>query len=136
MTGLPRKRPCMSCPYRKDAPSGVWHQEEYEKLPGYDGEIIEQIEANAVRLFGCHQGDGRLCAGWAAYRDPGDLLAVRLALSKGHISEAILDYTTDVPLWASGREAAEHGMAEIDAPGTKANKVVGKLARLPGKTIG
>jgi hypothetical protein len=137
MSRMPRKRPCASCPYRKDVPSGVWAESEYEKLPQYDGEIHEQIEKGALATFGCHQADGHLCAGWTGHRDPSELLAVRLAVNAGHIPEAVLDYTTDVPLWSSGQEAAEHGMAEIDAPSEKADRIINKLlTNVPGVTLG
>ncbi|MFC6371193.1 DUF6283 family protein [Nonomuraea thailandensis] len=33
----PARRPCGTCPYRKDAPSGMWSQEMvFDKLRGYD----------------------------------------------------------------------------------------------------
>lgn len=135
---VPRKRPCASCPYRKDVASGVWAQSEYDKLPGYDGDITEQIEANAMAPFGCHQQDGHLCAGWVGYHDPYDMLALRLAVGGGHVDPAVFEYTTDVPLWSSGQEAADHGMLEIDAPGVKAERTIEKLNRLnlPGMTSG
>lgn len=137
MSRMPRKRPCASCPYRKDVPSGVWAESEYVKLPQYDGEVGEQIEKGAFATFGCHQADGHLCAGWAGHRDPSELLAVRMAINSGHIPEAVLDYTTDVPLWSSGQEAAEHGMAEIDAPSEKADRIINKLlTNVPGVTLG
>ena len=53
---------CASCPYRKDVPSGIWEQSEYDKLPKYDGETWEQAGA----LFMCHLRDGCLCGGWLA----------------------------------------------------------------------
>ncbi|WP_067904162.1 DUF6283 family protein [Nocardia vaccinii] len=64
--GPPAPRPCSSCPYRRDAPSGVWDAEEYEKLRLYDLDMAFQ----PPRLFQCHQADfdsgvRRLCAGWA-----------------------------------------------------------------------
>ena len=31
-----RPKPCASCPYRCDVPSGVWHPDEYAKLEVYD----------------------------------------------------------------------------------------------------
>lgn len=133
MTDLPRKRPCVSCPYRRDVPSGVWAAKEYEKLPTYDGDIGAQALAGALRLFGCHQADGHLCAGWAGHRPPDELLAIRLALSSGRINEAVLDYTTDVPLFASGAEASAHGLADNKAPGAHAVKMIGRLLRtVPG----
>lgn len=124
---LPRKRPCASCPYRCDVPSGVWDASEYEKLPQYDGDIASQAMAGAVKLFGCHQADGHLCAGWAGHRPPDELLAVRLALSDGRIDPEVLDYETDVRLFPSGAATAEHGMTEIDAPSERAEQAIRKL---------
>jgi hypothetical protein len=37
MTARPRKTPCSTCPYRRDAPSGLWAASEYDLLPGLDG---------------------------------------------------------------------------------------------------
>jgi hypothetical protein len=36
-------RPCASCPYRKDVPSGIWAAHEYTKLLAYDGDILDQL---------------------------------------------------------------------------------------------
>jgi hypothetical protein len=57
------KAPCKSCPYRRDVPSGIWHSSEYDKLPQYDGEIVDQLMKGGQALFDCHQRDGNLCAG-------------------------------------------------------------------------
>jgi hypothetical protein len=121
----PRPNPCASCPYRQNVPSGVWHESEYIKLPEYDGETYEQ----SPKVFGCHQGTGEVCSGWLGYRDPYDLLAVRLGVSSGALDPSCVDYTTDVPLFASGREAAEHGMKEILAPSDKAQNTIEKIVR-------
>lgn len=122
--GAPASMPCCSCPYRRDAPSGVWAADEYAKLPGYDLPLAEQ----PPRVFFCHQQDARLCAGWVAVHDMADSLGLRLALSFGLIRsaayEAALDYQTTVPLWSSGAEAARHGLAELAAPGDPARRVV------------
>lgn len=120
----PRKSPCASCPYRRNVPSGVWDKSEYEKLPRYDGEIFEQ-SANAV--FMCHQGCGDVCSGWLGHRDPSELLAVRLGLMSENLDPSCLDYSTTVPLFESGAEAAEHGMKDIDAPRDAAVAVIGKI---------
>jgi len=125
----PRKRPCASCPYRKDVPSGVWDEEEYDKLPLYDGEIAEQAEKGGVAAFGCHQGDGSICSGWLGHRDPLDLLAVRLGISNGRLDESCAEYTTTVPLFESGAEASEHGKREIENPSEKAASTIGKIVR-------
>lgn len=126
----PAKNPCGSCPYRKDVPSGVWKPEEYEKLPPYDGETFEQPPG----LFLCHRQDGHACAGWVATHDMHESLAFRLACLQGvdegatdEWVDSFLDYTTDVPLFASGQEAHDHGMAEVAKPGPKARKVIDRV---------
>lgn len=131
---MPRKTPCASCPYRKNVPSGVWDESEYQKLPRYDGEMHEQ---NADATFMCHQQDGCVCSGWLGHRDPEGMLAVRLGVMRGHLDPSVLDYTTDVPLFASGAEAAEHGMKELLSPNEDAVAVMLKIVRkndLPSPT--
>lgn len=125
---LPRPRPCASCPYRRDVPSGVWAPEEYPKLRAYDAPTGEQ----PIEGFACHQGDGALCSGWLACHGPAELLAVRVGLMTGSMDPAVLDYSTDVPLWGSGEEAASHGEAEIEEPGPDAGAVMEKIMRVRG----
>lgn len=125
MTPLPKppKRPCGSCPYRRDVPSGVWAQEEYAKLPPYDGETWEQ----PLGLFMCHQRDGRICGGWLQTHDADHLLALRLH----PVDPSAYDYASDVACFTSGREAAEHGLKNIAAPDPAAHQLISKLTRLP-----
>ncbi|MCC9181145.1 DUF6283 family protein [Mycolicibacterium mageritense] len=83
--GVPAPRPCASCPYRRDAPSGIWDASEYRKLPAYDGEAQDQ----PLNLFVCHQTNGddpnaRLCGGWVACHG-GELMALRLAVIRGRV---------------------------------------------------
>lgn len=129
----PAPAPCVSCPYRRDVASGIWSEEEYAKLPIYDGEIAEQAVAGATGVFHCHQQDGRICAGWAGCHDLDESLAMRLAASLGAIDEveylATLDYESPVPLFSSGAEAAAHGLAELDLPGPKAVRTIRRLER-------
>lgn len=128
----PRKNPCASCPFRRDVPSGVWAESEYDKLPDYDGSTTDQAMAGAVGVFLCHNDPAAsVCAGWSALADD-NTLALRMArfTDKDVDVEAILDYATDVPLFASGAEAAEHGKREITAPSDKAVKTIGKVARV------
>lgn len=121
----PRKTPCASCPYRQNVPSGVWDESEYQKLTRYDGDIPEQ---SAHAVFMCHQKDGCVCAGWLGHREyPTDLLAVRLELRTGHLDPSCADYTTDVPLFSSGQEAAEHGTKELLNPGEAARQTIKKI---------
>jgi hypothetical protein len=131
MAGLmPRPRPCSSCPYRADAPSGVWAREEYEKLPGYDGEIIDQAQAGRTGPFLCHSHNVRLCSGWVAHRDhPSDLLAIRLGVAQGWISPDVYGHTAAVALHVSGAAACACGLRDMDNPGPQARRVMAKIAR-------
>lgn len=132
--GPPAPRPCASCPYRRDVPSGIWAAEEYAKLPAYDRETMGQ----PPQVFLCHQNErdsdrSRVCAGWAGCHDGGHLLALRFASIGGSMTpdaiEATMDYRSPVPLFRSGAEAAAHGMVQIRRPGTRAVKTMGKIAR-------
>lgn len=124
MTELPKppKRPCGSCPYRKDVPSGLWAAEEYAKLPGYDREMWRQPPG----LFMCHQRDGCLCGGWLQTHGPEELLALRL----NPVDPAAHRYTSDVPCFDSGAEAALHGIDEIEAPGPEAQRLINQLEKV------
>jgi hypothetical protein len=124
----PAKQPCGSCPYRKDAPSGLWHEAEYDKLPLYDLETPEQ----PVNAFFCHQVDGRLCAGWVGCHDMDETFAMRLGFLSGLTPEDVgraRDYSTDVPLFGSGQEARDHGMQDYHSPGARVEREVRKLLR-------
>ncbi|WP_428957875.1 DUF6283 family protein [Streptomyces sp. cg35] len=130
----PAKTPCAACPYRRDVPAGVWSAEDYAKLPPYDGET----GAQPAGVFQCHLYDGdderaRVCGGWAGCHDGVHLLALRLALVTGGMSaadvEATVDYESPVPLFASGAEAAAHGMSGIETPGEEALAAMSKIRR-------
>lgn len=123
-----RKTPCPSCPYRRDVPSGIWDAGEYDKLPGYDGDIPDQLAARAFGLFRCHQRTGELCAGWVGCHDMSSTLAVRLHF--GRLDAAVLEYESPVPLFASGAEAAEHGKRDLVKPDAAARAKIGQLIRL------
>lgn len=129
VTREPAKRPCGECPYRQDAPSGLWAEQEYHRLPGYD----EPTWAQPQVLFGCHQQDGRVCAGWAGCHDMEQSLALRCAVLSEQISpqvaDALLDYATTTALFGSGQEAAEHGLADIAAPSPATQAKAARLAR-------
>jgi hypothetical protein len=118
-------KPCASCPYRKDAPSGLWHRDEYDKLPAYDGEMGEQAIAGAIGVFKCHQKDGRLCAGWVAGHGPHNLLAMRFHARE--IDPAVWNYKTDVAVFKSGSAAWRHGMKDMHRPKAKAKRLMRKL---------
>lgn len=120
---LPRcaARPCGSCPYRRDVPSGIWAASEYHKLSAYDGETWEQSPA----LFLCHQKDGHLCAGWIACHDTRHLLALRF----NPVDPGVFDYESPVPVFASGAEARDHGLAGVAEPDARAIRVARGLRK-------
>jgi hypothetical protein len=125
----PRKTPCPSCPYRRDVPSGIWEEAEYAKLHGYDGDVPDQLINNATGLFFCHQRTDELCAGWVGCHDMPNNLAVRLHYNKID-ADAVFDYESPVPLFASGAEAAEHGRERIENPDEEAQRKIDTLKRM------
>lgn len=120
------KAPCKTCPYRRDVPSGVWAKEEYDKLKTYDGEVFEQLDKGALGRFDCHQRDGMMCAGWIATHGARNLLALRLATD---IAPEVFKYSSPVPVFGSGEEAAKHGMCDIKRPSVAARNAVARLSR-------
>ena len=127
MTDLPRpsKAPCGTCPYRLDIEPGIWAQHEYEKLPAYDGDTVEQVMKGAFQLFMCHQNDGHLCAGWVGCHDTQHLLALRM----NPVHPSTYGYVSPIALFATGAEAAAHGMSGIDNPSRAAQIKITKLER-------
>lgn len=130
----PAPRPCDSCPYRRDVPSGIWAHEEYEKLRHYDAPTAHQ----PTGLFQCHQTDAasdtrRICAGWAGCHDGAHLFSLRLAVLDGRIApsthQVVADYISSVALFASGNEAADHGQADLDQPTDEAERLINKISR-------
>ena len=122
------RAPCKSCPYRKDVPSGVWHADEYERLKDYDQETFAQ----PFGIFLCHQQNESLCRGWLDCHGS-KLLAVRVGCSMHLLDPAAVDQALSegpiVPVFASGREACEHGMKDIKKPKVKARRVIDFLTR-------
>ena len=127
----PAKAPCVSCPYRRDVPSGVWDESEYDRLPAFDAPDIQS--GQPLGIFLCHQSDGRLCAGWVGCHDMDNSLGLRIAFIYGHISpedyDAALDYESPVELFGSGAEAAAHGKKQISTPDAQARRAIARLER-------
>lgn len=99
------------------------------KLPGFDAPFTEQPPS----VFLCHQQTGQLCAGWVGCHDMTNSLGLRMAVACQAITpeqyDEALDYTCPVPLHESGAAAARHGMAEIEEPGERAQRTIGKLRK-------
>ena len=114
MTESFRERPCHSCPYRQDVPSGIWAESEYVKLPEYD----KQTSIQPFRVFHCHDRDGSICRGWwdcHSQNPPGhELISVRILGVFGQISD--VPPPSDVPCFTTGQEACDHGVKMIDNP--------------------
>jgi hypothetical protein len=130
MTDLikPPKVPCGTCPYRRDVPSGVWHETEYKKLPDYDAPTYGQPQ----RLFMCHQQDGCLCGGWLLAHDRDNLLALRL--HGRELDPSVWTYDPPVAVFQSGAAAAAHGLADVDNPSPAAlRKIDGLIKQRDGK---
>src|SRR5262249_35309757 len=122
-----RGRPCATCPYRRDVPSGIWAEEEYHKLRDYDGDTTDQAISGAFAAFFCHTRDGYLCAGWVGCHDMAENLAIRVRNDLD--LNTIFAYQSPVPLFGSGAEAAEHGLRDIAHPGLAARRKIAQLLR-------
>jgi len=109
-----RAMPCEACPYRRDVPSGLWQEHEYDKLVDYDAPTGEQPFAT----FACHASPEAHCHGWAVVHmnrgHENELLALRVSPPDGGIPQEV------VPLFDSGEEAAEHGKADLEEPSEEA----------------
>lgn len=72
-----------------------------------------------------------MCAGWVACHDQGGLLALRLwgLSASANDIDAVLDYETDVEVFRSGTEAAEHGLAGVRFPDARAQRAITGLVR-------
>lgn len=118
--------PCGSCPYRKDTPSGVWHESEYAKLREYQR---DDGETPCLAVFLCHQtnatGRETVCRGWLTVEQHS--IAVRLALMKGDVTPEQVYAAPLVPLYASGEEAAASGLAGVKNLSRKARRLQARL---------
>lgn len=72
------RKPCGSCPYRKDAPLGLWHPENLDRLAESEA---EQFGA----LYGCHATiraeDPSVCAGWLLVQQANGTPSLNLRLA-------------------------------------------------------
>lgn len=123
----PPKKPCGSCPYRKDVPAGIWDVSEYEKLRLYDNSTHQQ----PFGLFMCHQKDGCICGGWLLTHDRDHLLALRLHYQR--LDASVWSYAPSIDVFASGNEAAEHGISGIENVSVAAQKKICSIARQRSK---
>lgn len=120
-------RPCETCPYRRDVPSGLWAATEYEKLPKYDVPTEEHTEA----VFMCHSDLESLCRGWVDCHLSRGNEFEPLSLRIFELRHGPLGWKgpSDVPVFDSGAEAAAHGLKDIEEPGPEACKKINKLVK-------
>ncbi|MFD1934998.1 hypothetical protein ACFSKW_26340 [Nonomuraea mangrovi] len=57
---------------------------------------------------------------------------MRISISPWPGRQAMLDYASPVALFASGAEAAEHGLAEAEHPSTQAAETIAEITRVRG----
>jgi uncharacterized protein DUF6283 len=74
------REPCKSCPYRRDAPLGLWHRSEFENLLAHDANELHGA------MFGCHKDrerppeERRFCVGWLLDQKRRGLPSIQLRL--------------------------------------------------------
>lgn len=117
-------RPCNTCPYATATPPGTWHPDEYEKLPRYDTNV-------SLATFLCHQsaatGVSTACRGWLSVHR--ESAAARLAVASGKITNAERYAPDVVPLYTSGQEARDAGLAGVANPGPRARQAIDRLVQ-------
>jgi hypothetical protein len=104
-------------------PAGIWHKSEYAKLPPYDAPTWQQ----PLGVFMCHLRDDSICGGWLLAHDRINLLALRVSR---RIDPSVWDYAPDVAVFASGAEAAAHGVSGCKKPSAAARRKMVGLVRL------
>lgn len=129
----PRAVPCAACPYRKDAPSGLWDQAEYEKLPHYDRPTAEQPPG----VFLCHDADrdSVICRGWLevhGQQERGhELLSLRLAGAFQKLDDSAFRVfplpPCGIELHESGQAACDAGMVDYEQRSERTRKMARKL---------
>jgi len=79
-------QPCNSCPYRKDAPLGLWDKSEFDKL-------LEEDKKQFGATYRCHKNDGSCCKGWLINQDKRNQpnINLRLMLLKSGVKRDYLD---------------------------------------------
>ena len=122
-----KKKPCKSCPFRKDAPLGLWHPEHYIRVA-----YLGSADLTDMNPMGCHQYNGKTnpklrgekippCIGWYLSRDS---IGSRLEVLNRRIDPNEIDRTFEVMspedlLLANGIDLELLPTLEWDAKGKK-----------------
>ena len=130
--GKNRRTPCADCPYRRDAPLGHWHPEEFEKVR--QSRADERAWGIGQRLsrgtFACHkhaklpEAQQSWCAGWALMQKAEGVPSLALRLQIMTDDKAAADFSA---LTADGVEL--YGSPEEMIAANKAVYVPAKKGR-------
>lgn len=109
------REPCRSCPYRKDAPLGMWHPDEFHNLRRATSDTI------MGGVFGCHkyrhrpQEERQACAGYliTQRRDGVPSIQLRMKVIQDDEALACLEAVSDGghELYESIEEMCEANLA-------------------------
>src|ERR1700755_2439595 len=91
------KRPCRSCPYRKDAPVKLWAEDEFDKVLAGEADLLGSV-------FLCHRNHGGVCVGFLMDQDKRGhpSIALRISLIRHDVTRAYLDsLNSPTPLYPS-----------------------------------
>lgn len=100
------KHPCTNCPYRKDAPVGLWHAVEFKKVVASEAQQMGS-------LFHCHKHSGRapakrsLCVGFVLDQVNRGMpnLSLRMAvISDADVAKVVSSASSVVPMYSSALE--------------------------------
>lgn len=111
------EKPCKTCPFRPDAPLGVWHPAAYLGI-AYLGSIPEVVGVQSLRGMACHQGlrlrekdpEAELppCRGWM--RAAPDSAALRIRRGLGYLPDEAAD---DYPVLSPEEMAQRNGLHRL-----------------------
>lgn len=131
------RQPCKTCPFRRDAPHGIWEPDQYVRI-AYLGSVVDHPSTP----MGCHQharqdpqsrGEATPCWGWV--KSAPESFGVQLRLKQGMVTEADLEpgpvdvMTPEEMLEANGIEV-EYLPARTPPPVDPKNPDEGLLERV------
>lgn len=122
------REPCGNCPYRKDAPLGLWHPENLDRLAQSEREMMGAT-------YGCHATikapDPSVCAGWLLMQKEHGVpsIALRLCLMQDDEALACFEAVTD-----GGHELYESVQEMIEANEELGRCDCGRYLSGPGGT--
>ena len=112
------KRPCENCPFKREAPRGVWTADHYTMLQGL---CEKHTSPSNMGTFACHdtRPEGtHACAGWVLWQQEHCFpsLGIRLAMSLGHCTARDIEALDhEVEIFTDVDELAEVNLAAIEA---------------------